>query len=235
MALLNFLEYTGTITIDGIDISKVDPEVLRASVTTVSQDSIEFDNTVRFNLCPWTMNATTTEEGNVNEVGVIELLEELGLWQLVRQFGGLDAKLSDLGLSQGQKQLICVIRACLHKLSSGSRLVIMDESTSELDADMVETVKDAMNVAFWDCTVITVAHRPEALDDVDMIMHMDEGRIVRKELPKQGMPVQATPQPAALPSGPVPMTPFFEELLQKSLRSEAEIAARLKSSGDGMR
>lgn len=227
MSLLNFLDYTGRITIDGIDISTVPRSVLRTRITTVAQDTIEFNESIRFNLCPWTMSVSQTE-GNVHDDSVIEMLKALQIWDLAVPQGGLEAKVSELGLSHGQKKLLCIARACLHKLNTRSRLVIMDESTSGLDGELEQLALQVMETAFWDCTVIEVAHRREALADADIILHMANGKIVREEHPKAGAP-KPVPAPPPEPAGPVPMNDFFQDMLNKSLRAEKEVQAQLKA------
>lgn len=158
-----------------MDITKIPKHVLRTQViTTLSPDIIEFDESVRFNLCPWTMSVSP-DEGNVHDIAPIELLKELGLWGLVALHGGLDAKMADLGLSQGQKQLMCIARACLHKLSTGSRLVLMDNVTSGLDSEAEEAARNAMAVAFDDCTVFMVSHVPEHLENCNYMLRFKDG------------------------------------------------------------
>lgn len=192
MTILKFLQYSGQILVDDVDIAHVPYRVLRSKITTVSQDNIEFDESVRFNLCPWTMNVSR-DEGNVIEAAVESILDHLGLWELVQSFGGLDTKMSVLGLSEGQKQLMSIARACLHKLSTSSRLVFMDEPTSSLDNASEQAAQSVMDIAFWDCTVVVVAHRDEAVADANMIVYMEDGKVVRKTYPNPKVPEPGAP------------------------------------------
>lgn len=216
LTLLNFLEYTGKIFIDNIDISKVPREVLRSRITTVSQDDIEFDASVRFNLCPWTMSVSPYK-GNVNEAAVFNILDGLGLLRLVAK-KGLDAKMSELKLSHGQKQLMSIARACLHKLATSSRLVIMDEPTSNLDAVSEEMAQHVMDIAFWDCTVIVVAHRTETLADANIMIKMKDGKIAKQTFPNPKVPEVATPITAPPVIAPVPES-LIQMAHEQSIRS----------------
>lgn len=124
---------------------------------------------------------TSGNERNAQEASVVNMLQALGLWELARRKGGLDARISELELSPGQKHLLCIARACVHRIQTKSRLVIMDECTSNLDKEAEELAVQLMDLVFTDCTVIQVAHRSAALDDADIILYMKNGEIVDKE------------------------------------------------------
>lgn len=119
------------------------------------------------------------DKGNVNDVACIELLKELGLWKVVAKHGGLDANLSELGLSHEEKRLVCsVARSCLHKLETGSRIVLVDEAMDDLDDDAAEkAARKVMSVAFDDCTVFTVSQRRESLKHCNVILKIEDGQV----------------------------------------------------------
>lgn len=174
LTILKLLDYSGTITIDGVNIATVPHHTLRSKITTISQDSIEFDASVRTNLSPWSLGSSGP---SVSDDDMKRMLRNVGLWELVESNDGLDAKVSEVGLSQGQMQLLCIARACLHKQVTGSKLVVMDEATSNLDVGTEEQVQLVMNTVFADCTVVAVAHRVETLADASMLIRMKDGQI----------------------------------------------------------
>lgn len=179
MTLLKFLNYSGRIIIDDIDISTVAHHELRSKITTISQDGIEFDASVRSNLLPYNGIMTGHKLEGFSDGDLKKALEGVDLWDLVKAAGGLDTKMSKLNLSHGQMQLVCIARACLHNRKTRSKLVIIDEATSNLDIDTESTAQRVMNEAFRGCTVIAVAHRVETLSDADMYIRMKDGKIAK--------------------------------------------------------
>lgn len=176
LSLLGFLDYTGKITIDGVDISRVSLKTLRSAITTISQENIEFDSTVRQDLFPWTTE-TVGIDGEVNSIVIASILEQLGLFDLINEHG-LDAKISLLGLSHGQKQLMCIARACFRNFTTESKIIILDEATSSLDQDVEKKVLEMFNTFFSNCTIVAVAHRTETLIDASQVVEMSKGKIV---------------------------------------------------------
>lgn len=192
MTLLKFTEFVGNIFIDGKDIRRISHGELRTRITTISQDLIQFGDTVRFNVCPWTMSDSPGKDGNPEDVAIIKVLRQLGLWDFIQAKGGLDTKLCDLGLSHGQLQLLCIARGLLHKVSFRGKLVLMDEPTSGLDIETQKLVQQVFKDTFADCTVITVAHRVETLSDANIILHMDNGKVVARTKPAELTETSAT-------------------------------------------
>lgn len=176
LSLLGFLDYTGKITIDGVDISTIPLKALRSAITTISQENIEFDSTVRQNLFPWTAE-TVGIDGEVNGIVIANILEQLDLFDLINEHG-LDAKISLLGLSHGQKQLMCIARACFRNFTTESKIIILDEATSSLDHDIENKVLEMFNSVFSGCTIVAVAHRTETLIGAGQIVEMSKGKIV---------------------------------------------------------
>lgn len=109
---------SGSISIDGIDLSTIPREEIRSRITGVAQDPFLIKGTVRLNADP---NGTATDDDIRNALRSVQLLS------IVEEKGGLDADIEDLHLSQGQKQLFCLARAMLRH----SSILILDEATSK--------------------------------------------------------------------------------------------------------
>ncbi|KAF6835949.1 ABC multidrug transporter [Colletotrichum plurivorum] len=174
LALLRLVEYqSGTIYIDGIDLSQIPRVTLRDRLNALPQDPVTIGGTVRLNLAP--------EAPHLSDDLLIASLQKVKLWDLVQERGGLDAELGDVNLSRGQQQLFCLARAML----SRSRVVLLDEATSSLDRQTDEDVQRVLREEFGDCTVITVAHRLETIVDGDVVVVMDGGEVVEVGAPRE--------------------------------------------------
>lgn len=124
--LLRLVEISsGTITIDGIDIAKLSREALRARFAAIPQDALILAGDIRTNADP---------TGQSSDAAIVTALEKVGLWTIVAARGGLDAKLLDQPLSQGQQQLFCLARAMLR--GDRSKILILDEATSNVDREV---------------------------------------------------------------------------------------------------
>jgi ABC-type multidrug transport system fused ATPase/permease subunit len=110
-----------------------------------------------------------------------ETLSQVGLRDHISANGGLETDFSTLGLSQGQRQLFCLARAVLHHRLMGTKIVLVDEATSNVDIDTDREMQAVMTEAFSKCTVITVAHRLETIQDVDVVLELENGRLTRRE------------------------------------------------------
>ncbi|OAQ99516.1 hypothetical protein LLEC1_05570 [Akanthomyces lecanii] len=180
LTLLGFMYYSGTVEIDDVDIANIDPDILRSHIITITQDPVHFNETVRKNLLPFTINDTEagdTEKRAEKDNHLRNVLTELGLWDQVAQKGGLDAMLPDVGYSKGEMQLFSLARAVVRRQETGSNLVLLDEATSSLDALRESDAQLVINEQFRDCTIITVAHRHETLEGVDFMIAMEGGRM----------------------------------------------------------
>jgi len=100
-----------------------------------------------------------------------ETLREKGLNGFITGSGG--------NLSAGEKQLICIIRALLKK----SKIVLIDEATSNIDPKTDKIIQTAMREFFKDSTVLTIAHRIDTIIDSDKILVMKDGRMAEFDKP----------------------------------------------------
>ena len=147
LAILRLMELSsGSITIDGVNITDVSLQKLRSSITTVAQDPLLLPVSIRRNL---NLNSTVTDES------MISALRKVCLWDMVSERGGLDAVLTKDSLSHGQLQLLSLARALLQT----SKIVLLDEATSNLDHETDQIIQKVIRDDFAACTVIAIAHR----------------------------------------------------------------------------
>ncbi len=171
--LLNMLHYTGTIEIDGTDIATIPLDVLRSSITSISQEISELGGSIRDNLLPY----KGQKQSRKMHKGVLcDVLEKVGLMAVVRAGGGLDASLQSLNLSNAEKQLLCIARALLHNAHTQSKIVLMDEATSHMDDQTDRHMQRVMREAFADCTMVVVAERLHTFHDVDEFLLLLDGQ-----------------------------------------------------------
>ncbi|KAK2601519.1 hypothetical protein QQS21_004904 [Conoideocrella luteorostrata] len=175
LTLLNFLDYTGMILIDNVDLMDIPRQDLRHLITTISQDLVELPGTVRQNLLP---TVSTQVGAEVYDAMLKEVLERIGLLTYIIARGGLEEPFSEMGFSHGQRQLLSIARAILHKAETESKILLVDEATSAVDSETAHLMQDIMDEAFGDCTTITVSHRPEAIQSSDMVIEIGNGQII---------------------------------------------------------
>ncbi|KFA48346.1 hypothetical protein S40293_04429 [Stachybotrys chartarum IBT 40293] len=153
----------GIVMIGGIDLAHIDRTTLRKRITYIQQDPILFPGTLRDNIDPEGKFAESECENAIHRV--------LGSdWSL-------DSTIDAAGknLSQGQRQLVGIARAVLRR----SGLVIMDEATASIDRATAATVQRILREELSQSTVITIAHRLEAVEDASWQLRLDHGRVVR--------------------------------------------------------
>jgi ABC-type multidrug transport system fused ATPase/permease subunit len=155
---------TGRILIDGINIADVNTQALRTRVTFVAQDPVLFPGSVRLNLDP------TEEFSDQQCADVLERLCGRHGWNLETHIeaGGKN-------LSQGQRQLIALTRAVLRR----SPVVILDEATASIDHETSLEIQQIIREELHLSTVITIAHRVEAVKDAEYFVELDQGRVSR--------------------------------------------------------
>lgn len=158
----------GALFVDGIDVRKVRLESLRTSVCYLLQDAVLFDRTVKENVLLGNPSATTKELHRAAEIADMKDL-------LRRLPQGWDTPVGQRGnaLSGGERQRVALARAVLQEPS----ILLLDESTSALDAPSERRV--FMNLAqhFPDRTIVFVSHRISALKWVDRIIVLNGGVI----------------------------------------------------------
>jgi ATP-binding cassette subfamily B protein len=162
---------SGRVTIDGVDLRDLDPEVLARIVGVVSQETYLVHASIRENLLLAAPDATEAE-----------LWRALGAAQIADLVGtlpeGLDTLVGARGhrFSGGEQQRIAIARTILRN----PRVLVLDEATSALDNDTERAVQKALDELVRGRTTITIAHRLSTVEDADEIAVLDHGRIVER-------------------------------------------------------
>ncbi|CCF44599.1 ABC transporter [Colletotrichum higginsianum] len=173
LCLLRMMDLdSGSITIDGVDVSTLPHEYVRRKLVAVPQESYIFDGTVRLNIDP-TGTATGPE--------IETVLEKIGLRDKIEERGGLDVAIDDKFFSQGEAQLLVLARAMLRK----GKVLILDEITSSLNEESSRIVDEIIWTWFRNWTVIVIAHKLESILDFDRVAVVDAGTVVEFGEPKQ--------------------------------------------------
>jgi len=157
-----------------VNISTVGLKALRSRLSLVPQDPVIFSGTIRSNLDPF--------EAVPADADVWEALRRAGMDGYVRGLaGGLSASIDEGGanLSVGQRQLLCMARALLR----ASRILVLDEATSNVDNATDGLIQTTIRSAFHDCTVLTIAHRLHTIIDSDRILLLDAGELAEFDTP----------------------------------------------------
>lgn len=161
----------GEITLDGITIKELNLKTLRDNISIVPQDSFLFSDTVENNLKYGKNNATREELEKAIELACAkEFVDELkeGYDTLIGERG--------LGLSGGQKQRLCIARALLRE----SKILILDDSTSALDMETEYQLLKNLYHGETKKTTFIIAHRISAVKNADVILYMEDGKIVEQ-------------------------------------------------------
>ncbi|KAL8682945.1 MAG: hypothetical protein Q9186_001024 [Xanthomendoza sp. 1 TL-2023] len=154
---------SGRILIDNIDISNVNTQALRQRVTFLAQEPVLFPGSMRQNLDPLNEHADDACDT------VLQRLGSTYNWTL-----DTEIEAGGKNLSQGQRQLVGLARAILRR----SAIVILDEATASIDTETAMQIQAILREELKESTVITIAHRLEAVKDADFFVKLDEGRVV---------------------------------------------------------
>ncbi len=170
--IMRFYELdSGRITLDGVDISQMRRSDLRSEIGMVLQDTWLFRGTIRENIAYGRPDAGEEE--------ILEAARATFVDRFVHSLpDGYDTMIDDEGsnVSAGEKQLITIARAFL----ADPALLILDEATSSVDTRTELLVQHAMAALRTDRTSFVIAHRLSTIRDADLILVMEEGRIVEQ-------------------------------------------------------
>jgi len=162
---------SGTITVDGIDLSTINLESYRSQLGVVLQDDFLFEGTIRENILFSRPSATDEElENAVSAAYVSEFADrfEAGLETLIGERG--------VKLSGGQRQRITIARAILAK----PRILILDEATSNLDNQSEKFIQQSLTELLRGRTTFVIAHRLSTIRKADQILVIEEGKIAER-------------------------------------------------------
>ena len=168
--LLRFYDIqSGLIGLDGTDIRKLDPEVLRSHIAVVQQSAPLFSGTPRENIGYGKISATDED--------IIAAAKAAYAHDFITALpDGYDTDLGEQGttLSGGQRQRLAIARAILRD----APILLLDEATSALDSESEQAVQKAFETASEDRTTLVIAHRLSTVLKADRIIVLDEGRII---------------------------------------------------------
>ena len=167
---------SGSITVGGIDIKSVDPEVLLTDYSMVFQDVVLFDDTVRENIRLGKHGASDEE--------VYEAAKAANCLEFIQKMPeGFDTMIGENGarLSGGERQRISIARALL----KNAPIVLLDEATASLDVENETKVQSALSRLLKGKTVLVIAHRMRTVENADKIIVLSEGKVAEQGSPKQ--------------------------------------------------
>ena len=161
----------GIISLDGVDIRRLDINSLRSKIAVVSQDTFIFNDSVWNNIAYGTMGATEAEiKQAAHLANAIDFIQEMP--------EGFDSILGDRGvcLSGGQRQRIAIARALL----KNPEILILDEATSALDSMTEKLIQESLEKLAMGRTVIAIAHRLSTIAKADKVVGLEHGRIMEQ-------------------------------------------------------
>ncbi|MGD0143631.1 MAG: ATP-binding cassette domain-containing protein, partial [Rhizomicrobium sp.] len=162
---------SGSVTIDGQDIRDVTQASLRGHIGIVPQDTVLFNDTVRYNIAYGRIGANEAEIKEAARMAQIDsFIRELPL--------GYEAMVGERGLklSGGEKQRVAIARTIL----KNPPILLLDEATSALDTHTEREIQSAISEVARNRTTLVIAHRLSTVVDADEILVLDHGEIVER-------------------------------------------------------
>ncbi len=162
---------SGSVTIDGQDIRDVTQESLRAVIGIVPQDTVLFNDTVRYNIAYGRIGASEVEiKEAAGHAQIDKFIRDLPL--------GYESMVGERGLklSGGEKQRVAIARTIL----KNPPILLLDEATSALDTHTEREIQSALQEVSKNRTTLVIAHRLSTVIDADEILVLDHGEIVER-------------------------------------------------------
>ena len=162
---------SGSLSIDGQDVRDITQESLHAQIGVVPQDTVLFNDTIRYNIAYGRDGAT--------EEDVIAAAKSAQIHDFIMALPeGYDTAVGERGLklSGGEKQRVGIARTLL----KNPPILLLDEATSALDTDTETEIQDALARAGQGRTVITIAHRLSTIAEADQIVVLEKGEVVEQ-------------------------------------------------------
>jgi len=162
---------SGTVTLDGQDLSKVNLGSYRKNLGVVLQDDFLYEGTIRENILFANPSATDKEIASAVKGAYVDEFTD-------RFDDGLETIIGERGvkLSGGQKQRISIARALL----ANPRVIILDEATSNLDTESEAFIQKSLNELMKNRTTFVIAHRLSTIQKADQILVIEDGRIAEQ-------------------------------------------------------
>lgn len=169
-----YLPTSGAIKVDGYDITRIGGTSFRDNIAFVPQDSVLFEGSIRFNVALGARPGHEAADGEIVAACRLANIHDT----IMKLPKGYDTNIGPNGgrLSGGQKQRLAIARA----LVRNPRLLLLDESTSALDAESERLLQDGLDevVARGNVTVIAIAHRLRTIQKANIIFLIDGGRCI---------------------------------------------------------
>ncbi len=161
----------GALRIDGQDVRGVTQTSLHDAIGVVPQDTVLFNDTIRYNIAYGRDDATDAD--------IIEAAKAAQIHDFIETLPqGYDTAVGERGLklSGGEKQRVGIARTLL----KNPPILLLDEATSALDTDTEQEIKDALRAAGQGRTVLTIAHRLSTIAEADQIVVLEKGEVIER-------------------------------------------------------
>jgi len=161
----------GTLRIDGQDLRDVTQDSLHAAIGVVPQDTVLFNDTIRYNIAYGRAGASEEE--------IVDAAKAAQIHEFITSLPeGYDTQVGERGLklSGGEKQRVGIARTLL----KDPPILLLDEATSALDSETEYSIQDALRRAGVGRTVITIAHRLSTIADANRIVVLQDGEVVEQ-------------------------------------------------------
>ncbi|CAG9825249.1 unnamed protein product [Phaedon cochleariae] len=168
--LFRLYSYEGQITIGKADIQTIPLTFYRSKIAIIPQEPLLFTGTIRANIDPFHRH---------EDEDIWRAIEKVKLKHLVPTLTTAVVASGD-NFSAGQKQLMCLARA----LVSRSKIIVMDEATSDMDRESDAVISEVIKENFQACTVVIIAHKLQSVLGCDRVMVVQSGKIVEFDSPK---------------------------------------------------
>lgn len=183
----------GIITVDGQDITQISRDAFRKRLMTLPQQALFLPGTIRHNMTMW-----NTDESATTDDGIEEALRKVGLWDTLlavlsrntdtssqeEPISLLDSELNpEKSLSYGRQQLFCLARVLFQR--GDAQIVLLDEVTSSVDHETGLLVHQILREQLAGKTVIEVLHQLKYIMDFDLVVLVDQGRVLEVGAPSE--------------------------------------------------